>query len=252
MRDQHRHQSQVDPEADRSAILTFGSSVADWRSACDLVGWRRLGRALNQEWNINLSTPEWQGLLEPAGERYLRSLCEAVSEHAEIETIPEKGFLGCRSPEARAMRALARVLVRIGVSRQEIRASTPLEPLLTEHGWHLLSPCVRLAPGALPPLKAAGRLHCFMVIMLLVFLCGGALSAISPIGVLSFCLAALILILLWIPYSPFRGSLLLPGIHTLGELATCLAKTRTGEPAGCSEPRDSASVSNQASVARGH
>ena len=48
--DQHRHQSQVDPEAEADAILTFDSTIADWRSAGDLLGWHRLGQALNEDW----------------------------------------------------------------------------------------------------------------------------------------------------------------------------------------------------------
>jgi hypothetical protein len=46
--DQHRLQSQVDPEAEPDALLTFDSSIADWRSACDLLGWRGLGQALTR------------------------------------------------------------------------------------------------------------------------------------------------------------------------------------------------------------
>jgi hypothetical protein len=48
---------------------------------------------------------------------------------------------------------------------------------------------------------------------------------------LAMCLALVILLLLWIPHPAFRGSLVLPGIETVGDLAVCLAKRRHGEPA---------------------
>jgi len=53
--------------------LTFASSIADWRSACDLLGWRCLGQALNEKWALNLSVAEWRILVEPAGQRTLRT-----------------------------------------------------------------------------------------------------------------------------------------------------------------------------------
>jgi hypothetical protein len=139
------------------------------------------------------------------------------------------GFLGCSSPEGRAIRALRRVFLQIGLERQEIRATAPLEPLLLRFGWRLLSPCVRLAPGALPSLKAVGGLHCLLVLMLVIFFCGSGFAFFSPIGVLSLCLALLTLLLLWIPHPAFRGSLVLPGVETLGELAACLGNKKSGE-----------------------
>jgi len=42
---------------------------------------------------MSLSMAEWRVLLEPPGQRTLRTLCEAISRHAEIESLPEKGLL---------------------------------------------------------------------------------------------------------------------------------------------------------------
>lgn len=42
LRDMHRQQCQHDPEADPSAVLSFDTTVTEWRAACDLLGWRQL------------------------------------------------------------------------------------------------------------------------------------------------------------------------------------------------------------------
>ena len=232
--DQHRHQSQVDPEAEPDAVLTFDSSIADWRSACDLLGWRGLGRALNEEWAVNLSMAEWRFLLEPSGQRTLRTLCEAISRQARIESLPDQGLLGCRSAEGRALRALRAVLLRLDMPREEIRTTTPVAPLLSKYGWRLLSPCVRFAPGALPAVRHVGRTHkVLMVVMVSLIIASIGLALFkSPVAAASLCIALVIMLLLWIPHPIFRGSVVLPGIANLGDLATCLAMKVRGNQGG--------------------
>jgi hypothetical protein len=58
--DEHRQQSRWDPEAQPEAVLTMQSSIAQWREACDLLPWRKLGYVLNQSWSIDCSDEEWQ------------------------------------------------------------------------------------------------------------------------------------------------------------------------------------------------
>ena len=48
VRDSHRQQCAYDPEADPSAQLSFDTTVAQWRDACDLVGTKGLGVALDE------------------------------------------------------------------------------------------------------------------------------------------------------------------------------------------------------------
>lgn len=230
---QHRLQSQVDPEAETDAVLTFDSSIADWRSACDLLGWRGLGQSLNEEWGLSLSAAAWRNLLEPADRRNLRTLCETISRQAEIETLPEKGLLGCRSAKGRALRALRSVLVRLGMPRREIRAATPVAPLLTRYGWRFLSPCIRFAPGALSSIKLVGKVHGVLILLMAWLIIASICLALfnSPLAAWTLCLALVCILLFWIPHPLFRGSLLLPGIVTLEDLATCLA-TRAGNPDG--------------------
>jgi hypothetical protein len=59
IRDTHRHQCAFDPEADSSATLSFETTVAAWRDACDLVSTDALGAALNEVWGITVTPPQW-------------------------------------------------------------------------------------------------------------------------------------------------------------------------------------------------
>ena len=63
IQDSHRQQCQYDPEADWDASLDFESTVSEWRDACDLLGWRRIMRSLNQEFGLDYSDDEWQAVL---------------------------------------------------------------------------------------------------------------------------------------------------------------------------------------------
>jgi hypothetical protein len=229
--DQHRHQSQVDPEAEPDVVLTFDSSIADWRLACDLVGWRGLGRALNDEWGMSLGLAEWREVWEPPKERTLRTLCHTISREAEIEGLPDRGLMGCGSPDGRALRAVRAVLIRLGMPREEIRSATPITPLMSRYGWRFLSPCLRLAPGALPALKHVGRFHRTLLFAFGVLIIASIGLAVfrSPVTAWSLILALVVLVLLWIPHPLFRGSLVLPGVATLGDLAACLGKDINGE-----------------------
>jgi hypothetical protein len=248
--DEHRHQSQVDPEAEKEAVLTFDSSIADWRFACDLVDWTSLGRALNKEWGISLSMDEWREVLEPPDKRTLRTLCDRISREAEIERLPRCGLLGCTSPEGRALRALRALLLQLGTPREEIRPSTLLTPLLTRYRWRLLSPCVRLAPGALPAMKHVGTMHRILwATMALLLIAGAVLAAFgSRLGAWGLCLGLLMFVAQWIPLPIFQGSLVLPGVATLGDLAACISKGMGGEQGaspngGPAEPLGNSGVS---------
>jgi hypothetical protein len=82
IRDMHRQQCQYDPEADPSSVLSFDTTVAEWRDACDLLGWRKLGRAYNQLWGISCSDAEWRAVLEPARQGRLADVCRLIASRA--------------------------------------------------------------------------------------------------------------------------------------------------------------------------
>ncbi len=87
IQDSYRFSCANDPEAEPGMELTFESSVEDWRLACDLLPWKKLGNALNEWFNISLDSAEWYLLLEPESDRKLREVCEAIAKIADREKI---------------------------------------------------------------------------------------------------------------------------------------------------------------------
>lgn len=94
LRDMHRQQSQYDPDADRGAVLSFGTTVSEWRDACDLLWWRELGRGNNQLWGISCSETEWQSVLEPASQKSLADVCQLIARRAMRPVIRPSRLLG--------------------------------------------------------------------------------------------------------------------------------------------------------------
>ena len=82
LRDMHRQQCQHDPEADAHAVLSFDTTVAEWRDACDLLEWQQLGRGYNQFWGIACSDGESARVLEPPRFRRLADVCQLIASRA--------------------------------------------------------------------------------------------------------------------------------------------------------------------------
>jgi hypothetical protein len=149
----HRQRTHFDPEVDPSAELSFRSTVAEWRSACDLLSWRELGRALNTEWGINAADTEWRSVLEPAHERTLRDVCELIAGRARLPQIVPRGFFGARCTSAGVFLGIRSALAAEGVDTKRLTPSTDLEPYLRLAPFILLTFGARMAQGRLPPLQ---------------------------------------------------------------------------------------------------
>ena len=126
LRDLHRQQCKYDSEADSNITLSFDSTVAEWREACDLLGWRELGRAQNDVWSINITDSEWLSVLEPSHEKPLRGICEIISQHALRPAIRSISLFGCTSRAAGAFLTLRSLLQQKGSWPSRIAPSTPL------------------------------------------------------------------------------------------------------------------------------
>ena len=94
LRDMHRQASQFDPEVERGVELSFETTVAEWRNACNLVEWRELGRAYNQIWGIQCTDSEWYRALEPARAMQLSDVCQLIARHATAPRIRPARLLG--------------------------------------------------------------------------------------------------------------------------------------------------------------
>lgn len=155
IRDNHRQQHRFDPAADPDAELTFETTVADWRDACDLLDWRPLGRALDETWGLGRSDEAWRSVLEPAKERSLRDVCEFIASGGRMPSIEPAGFLGATCLPAGAFLAIRSLLRDAGADASSIAPSTPLDEYARRHGGVFLGPISRLAPGSLPPVTVS-------------------------------------------------------------------------------------------------
>jgi hypothetical protein len=149
----HRQRTHFDPEVDASAELSFRSTVADWRSACDLLRWRELGRGLSLEWGIDATDAERRAVLEPARERTLCDVCRFIAERTRVPQIVHRGFFGAGCAAGGIFFGIRSAFAAEGVDTRRLRPSTDLEPYLRLVPFTLLTFAARIAPGRLPPLQ---------------------------------------------------------------------------------------------------
>lgn len=154
LRDLHRQswnsEYGEDPEDD---VLSFDTTVRHWRAACDLAGWRQVGRAENEIWQIDVPDAEWKAVLEPAKKRRLRDVCELIARHARRPQIRPTPIMGHSCRSAGAFLTIRSFLHQAGAPAEEIAPSTPLAPFLRRHFSALIVPISKLAPGALPGVR---------------------------------------------------------------------------------------------------
>jgi hypothetical protein len=232
--DQHRHASTVDPEMDPTALLTFDTTVAEWRDACDLVDWQPLADALNSGWNMKAEMNEWKAVLEPADQRTLRDVCGFISKHANINDVPDHAPFGGRCGTARAFLAVREILTSLGVPREELHPSTLLAPYLERFGGAFLSKCINLSPGKLPTIVHRGRFHhACQYIGFIAFIITVALGWLSNLILLpGLLLSILAFSISGVSHPLFSGYLEIPGVITLKDLAERLAAVPNSDTTG--------------------
>jgi hypothetical protein len=153
IRDSHRQQCQFDSEAESDIMLTFETTIDQWRSACDLLGWRELGCALNEEWKLGCREDAWRAVLEPSRTRTLGDLCAFIAEGARIPRIRPARLLGAPCRTAGAFLTIRSLLHDAGAEVETLAPSTPLAEYARHHLDAFLGPISRLSPGALPDVK---------------------------------------------------------------------------------------------------
>ena len=218
LQDMHRQQCQFDPEADPRAVLSFDTSVAQRRDACDLLGWRERGCAFNPLFGISCSDAEWGAVLEPAGQRRLADVCQLIAVRAVRSVIRPSQLLGRTCAPAGAFLTIRSLLHEAGAPAGEIAPSTPLAPYTRRFAEVFLGPVSRLAPGALPPVWIRTPVYDAAIWGLLVApvgvvagLCSGAhLFTVAGVAVFASCHA-----LTW-----YAARYLLPASVEFGELRT--------------------------------
>lgn len=159
LQDMHRQQCQYDPAADPDAVLSLDTTVVDWTEACDLVGWRELGRAHNEIWGIDCSDDDWRAALKPAGQKRLADVCELIAAHAVRPAVRPALLLGSNCAPAGAFLTIRSLLHQAGAPASEIAPSTPLAPYARQFAKVFLGPVSRIAPGALPLVRIRTPLY---------------------------------------------------------------------------------------------
>jgi len=238
-RDMHRQQCQYDPGADKGAVLTFTTTVAEWRDACDLLGWRQLGHASNQEWGIACTDAEWRAVFEPAGQKRLSDVCQLIARRAPRPVVRPSRLLGSTCAPAGAFLTIRSLLHEAGVPAAEIAPSTPLAPFTRRFAEVFLGPVSHLAPGTLPLVRIRTPVYdaaiwgiLVAVVSLLVGFCSG-MHLLTVFGVVSFasCYA-----LTW-----YAARCLLPAsvefgaLRTFRDLAVVVAGGSPAEPGAAAD-----------------
>lgn len=228
LRDNHRHQCAFDPEANPDGQLSFDTSVAEWRDACDLVGTQGLGAALNDVWGITIAPEAWKGVLEPPTSRTLRDVCELIASQAQRTLVLEAGYLGASSRSAAAFLAVRSMLLRAGADAATIRPSAPVADVARLFPHVFLGAISRLVPGRLPTVTIRTPIYFVALTMFLVGLVGAAVFArrYPSLGLVAAMVAVLGVAGTWIA-SRFIG----PSEVRFGSIATFrdLAEVIAGE-----------------------
>jgi hypothetical protein len=150
LRDEYRYSCAFDPESQEGFDLTFLSTIADWRTAEDLKGWRGLARALNETWGMTVPLSAWKRVLLPARVRTLRDVCELIATNALIPDAAPFAPFGKPCGSAGAFRALRVYLERRDIDVTGLRPSTPIVPILSRHSVAVTDAARILAPGRIP------------------------------------------------------------------------------------------------------
>jgi hypothetical protein len=193
LRDMHRQQCQHDSAADRDVTLSFDTTIADWRRACDLLGWRKLGRAHNELWGLNYSDEEWRAVLEPPRSKRLADVCDLIARQGRHPRIRPARLLGSDCAAAGAFLTIRSLLRESGAQARDIAPSTRLQPYARRYAVVFLGPISRLAPGALPqvrirtPVYDAG-IYSILVGMLCLLLGVFGQSSLTIVGVVLYAL----------------------------------------------------------------
>lgn len=218
IRDSYRQQLQVDPEAEPGIELSFNSTVSEWRTACDLLPWKPLGKALGLEWQFDATSSEWKAVLEPSGKKELIDVCNFVASRAtRFEIVPSR-LLGTICYSGGAFLAIREMLMKSGANVDTLRPSASITPYLNRYPNTFLGPISRLAPNMLPLVKVRDPMRTVLLLLFLVgLMAAGTFSHFSLFLMASASMAIAILsaaFLFFVPNAQYE----FPGILTFRDL----------------------------------
>ncbi|WP_461633270.1 hypothetical protein [Labilibaculum euxinus] len=152
-KEEHRLCSQFDVEADPTVDLTMDSSIKEWRYSMDLLPWRKLGKYLNEEFEINISENDWESTLEPSRTKRLGDVCRLISNHAQIEIVKPIKLFGKDCLSASLFKTIKRNLTKRGVDTSDLKPSTLIEPYLKNYFGEFIEQINKNYTGVIPEIK---------------------------------------------------------------------------------------------------
>lgn len=213
-------------------ILSFDTTVSDWRAVCDLQGWQQLGEALNKFFSTTFSKDEWRAVMKPEKQKTLRDICVLVASRASLPKVGELKVFGKPCKTASAFFALRSYLRLAGLDVAQLRPSTKLDSCLRLHTQAVIEVIAKLAPGKMPLMKTKFNLGHRLsgwacLVGLLTLVTGGILErqewTVTGCLVLAF---AFIAITVFSNLSP--AVVRLEGLETFGDLSRLIAAGNTG------------------------
>lgn len=142
--------TKIDMEVEEGALINFDMSIEEWRKACDLVPWWRLGPHLNKWFHVNFKMSEWNMILDPDNNKSLKDLCDFISKQATMPFVKIRPIMGKECIEGSTFMAIKQLLGEAGVPVTNVRPSTKLAPFTRKYFWAFMRNLKRLAPNALP------------------------------------------------------------------------------------------------------
>ncbi len=149
-RDNFRHSENYIPEQDSVDELGFETTIAEWQDICDLVSWKPLGRALNEEWKVCEGDAAWRSVLQPAKKRTLRGVCELLAKSAMIPSIQPARILGRECMAAGAFMTIRSLFKEAGADISDVTPSTEIADYTVEYGHIFVGSISPLSPNAIP------------------------------------------------------------------------------------------------------
>lgn len=163
----HHHQVNYDPEAEPNVKLTFESTIAEWRDACDLVVWWQLGCGMNGWFKINASDEQWRDVLEPAKESTLRGVCELIVEQGAVgRMLAPVSVFGAECLPAGAFLTIRSLLREHGADVTNLSPSSELAEYARRQPEAFLQ-LAHIAPNRLPAVRISTPAYNFCALMLI-------------------------------------------------------------------------------------
>jgi hypothetical protein len=231
IKDSHRQQCRFDPEAEKDILLTFDSTIADWRNACDLLDWRRLAKSLNDWFRTDFSNEQWKAVLEPARKKRLRGVCELLS--MKVKRIEIKPF-GDRCVNAGIFLTIRSFLKHAG-AKEQIKPSTPIAPFSRNYLAEFFDGIAKLEPGALPLVKIHKPFYNYSIwaflLGLVICIVGGFLNPF--VVIFGVCFAALAYAAIYVAAKLHPARVEFGSIQTFRDLTLIIANARKERLEAC-------------------